>query len=402
MTTYDITLTDPLRQGFVIAPGGFDGPGGAQSHSSLRLYGRGAVEWGEAVDEDLLRLAETFSGSTAPRSPISGQLWFQVQYYWHDSSLGDYAGWWRYDPAAKTWGKLNNTGIVAAVPDTVPAIGNYYFDNVKKILYRWDSAYKQEIAAWLDRSFTTSNLGGAAPSQSPTQSLLVYDAYTNNGQWIAPRTITVSTTQPTNPGKGYVWYNETNGTLWIWDGTKWVNILGPGDGSVPLAISSNLDMKNFSILNLADVTITATGQNAVNAKSVYAYVQSQVNSLGSIYLPLVGGTVTGNLTVNGTTTLATAVVGSGGLKMNSSAINMSGNKVVNLAAPTDSGDAVNKAYLDTTIANLGLSGLNSNNIARTNYTGTPHDGDIRTSAPNIVEIYSNGVWRRVFPAQWSA
>jgi len=45
MSTYDITLSDPLKSGFLIQPGGFNGPGGAQSNSSLRLYGRGALEW---------------------------------------------------------------------------------------------------------------------------------------------------------------------------------------------------------------------------------------------------------------------------------------------------------------------------------------------------------------------
>ena len=39
MSTYDITPTDPLRDGFLISPGSFDGPGGSRANTTLRLYG---------------------------------------------------------------------------------------------------------------------------------------------------------------------------------------------------------------------------------------------------------------------------------------------------------------------------------------------------------------------------
>lgn len=425
MSTYDITLTDPLKSGFMIQPGGFDGPGGAQSSSSLRLYGRGALEWGEAVDEDLIRLVETFAGATPPLYPLPGQLWHRINYYWHDTSAAAGSGWWRFDPQAKTWSRLNGTGVVSTTAPVNPTIGSYYYNSATSTLYRWDTAYKQAAAAWMPRSFSATNLSAATPANPPEHTLLVWNgnAAAGVGSWVSPLTVTVNLSAPGDPQVGTIWYDQTTGKLKIWNGTVWADILGPASGSGAQAVLTDLDMSTFNILNVHDTTIDGTNANAVNARTVYNYVTQQLsdlqtlltNSSNSTYLKLTGGTLSGALQINstlgvtGTATLAnasitgTATVGTistTNLSVGADA-NMNTHKITNVANPTVAGDAVNKAFLDATISGLGLSGLNSNNIARTNYGGAAHDGDIRTFAPNIVEIYCSGAWVRVFPAQWA-
>ena len=64
--------------------------------SSLTFVGRNAVDYGEIQNENFLHLLENFSNSTAPSSPMSGQLWY-------DSSLRSLKV---YD--ASRWNQLPN------------------------------------------------------------------------------------------------------------------------------------------------------------------------------------------------------------------------------------------------------------------------------------------------------
>lgn len=45
---------------------------------SLNLYGKGAVKYGEGLQENLLRLMENFCSNVAPPLPTKGQLWFDT------------------------------------------------------------------------------------------------------------------------------------------------------------------------------------------------------------------------------------------------------------------------------------------------------------------------------------
>ena len=48
------------------------------STSSLTLVGRNYTGFGEAVNENFIKLLENFSNTTAPSTPITGQLWFDT------------------------------------------------------------------------------------------------------------------------------------------------------------------------------------------------------------------------------------------------------------------------------------------------------------------------------------
>ena len=51
----------------------------AQQSSSLVLFGKGAPNYGEGLQENLIRILENFAAPTAPTAPTIGQLWFDSQ-----------------------------------------------------------------------------------------------------------------------------------------------------------------------------------------------------------------------------------------------------------------------------------------------------------------------------------
>lgn len=98
--------------------------------TDLTFVGRNYSGYGEAVNENFLKLLENFSNDAAPPNPISGQLWF-------DSSSG-----------AKKLnvydGKQFKTVANVHVSDTKPSFptnGDLWWDSVNSQLNAYDSAY---------------------------------------------------------------------------------------------------------------------------------------------------------------------------------------------------------------------------------------------------------------------
>lgn len=407
MSTYVINFTDPLKEGFSIPPGGFNGPGGSASNSTLQLYGRGALEWGEAVDENLVRLAENFSGASAPHYPISGQFWFEVKYYYHDTTQPMTGGWYRYNTSTKAWTLLNGNGIV---PSTRPGdvVGAYYYDGTN--LRGFYAQVKPEAPTWDARSFMSA--AGAPGARVPEQTLKVWDAYASagNGAWVAPLTVSVTqtTTSPTNPQIGALWYDLSTGKLKIWNGTEFKEILGPTNGNTNTTVEQNINFNNtYKILNLPDPT---NPTDAANKR----YVDAEIDSHVAFYLPLVGGRISGNLDVDGTfnvdgaftsTNAATATF-VGGVSVGGT-LDMTSGKILNLAAGTADTDGVNKSQMDsaisTAIASYGSGAAGS--TPAINAGGAYKAGDICINAGKVYVAIGSGTglapggnWRQVFPA----
>lgn len=318
MSTYTINFTDPIKAGFAIQPGGFDGPGGATSSSSLRLYGRGALEWGEAVDEDLLRLAETFAGATPPIVPIEGELWYQVKLYWRNSIGPVY---YRWDYLSSMWTNITGsvTQNILANRPTSSAVGSYFYATDTQELFRWDAPYNEAAPQWMLRSLTFSNI--APTSERPATKLLVW----NGLVWdVPPSAITVTAgTQPADPQIGQVYFDSNTNTLYIFDGFMWVPVV-LNDGT---PFDNDLDMNGFKITNLGAPTnnddattkqYVDTGLNLKVAKSgdvmtgfltlnadpinvlhaaTKQYVDNAISIAGGSFVLKSGDTMTGTLSV---------------------------------------------------------------------------------------------------------
>lgn len=72
--TFNYTLNwsnDSLKTPFTLPAGSID-----TSSTSLALTGKAAPNWGERVQENLIRLLEHFASSSAPPHPTTGQLWY--------------------------------------------------------------------------------------------------------------------------------------------------------------------------------------------------------------------------------------------------------------------------------------------------------------------------------------
>lgn len=447
MSAYAIDFSDPLKGGFSIPAGGFNGPGGSSANTSLRLYGRGALEWGEAVDEDLVRLTENFASASAPSFPITGQWWVEQSLYYRNTSIGNVLqGWYYYDinsVAVNKWTLLNGTGVVAGAPSLTPVEGEHYSDGTT--LFGYYSLGKYEPATWLARS----SISGAGVPVSPTVTPLVTVRVYNGGKarWETPSTTIVSGTTPPSPTAGNLWYNTTTGNLLVYTGSVWQEILGPTGSNLSTA-SGNLELNSFRITGMA---------NAINPQdaTTLAQVTSLVGGAGAgTYLPLTGGTLSGAVTFNGgvivhnvnstfttltssgtatlhalsvptTATITSTLTASAGLVVGTTAsvgstltvsgalnangavnigglVTLTSDRITGLATPLLGSDATTKTYVDNAISTATSGLLTAGSVALTNYGGVPKNGDIRTSSPNIVDIYSNGAWRRVFPAQWAA
>ena len=46
--------------------------------TSLTLIGKSYSGWGEILNEDLVKLLENSSGTSAPTAPLTGELWFDT------------------------------------------------------------------------------------------------------------------------------------------------------------------------------------------------------------------------------------------------------------------------------------------------------------------------------------
>lgn len=441
MSAYVIDFSDPLKAGFSIPAGGFNGPGGSNANTTLRLYGRGALEWGEAVDEDLVRLAETFASASPPSIAVQGQLWAEVSYYYHNTSASPTSGWWFYDPKLTTtnkWTLLNGTGIVATAAPITPALGQYYLNATTNTLFGFYNLGRYEPATWVPRSHMTGTTNPTATTY-PRTALRVRDE--TAGIWTSPTTtfVSPSTSPPGNPTPGMLWYNTTNGTLNVWTGTTWQQILGPSNTGAGSQASGNLDMQTFRVVNMSD---PVNPQDAATR----AYVLSAAGAAGvGVYLPLVGGTVTGNLGVNGTlnvpgtttlgsclhtgntTTLGSAnfstIAASGtistttGLSANtlslsgtafiSGQLNMNASRIINLGTPVAASDAATKQYVDGALGGGGVPSI------MTSFAGVPATykaGDIAINAGRVYVAIAGGTnnvvppggsWRQIFPAVYA-
>lgn len=376
MASYLIDYTDPLTGQFSIPPGGFNGPGGSVSSSTLRLYGRGALEWGESVDENMLRLAENFAGATAPLSPVSGQLWFSTKFYYHNSAVAQPGGWYRYDPtsvAANKWSLLNGTGIVDTVQPPSPTIGSYYFSG--GVLYRYDTAYKQAPSAFQTREFTEATGNPTSTNPTPEQALKVYDKH--NAAWVNPVTVAVtqSGSPPSAPQTGSLWFDNLSNTLYIWDGAAYIPIVLAGGGSA----GGNINLGGvYNVTGIPPQTYPLP--NSQNAASI-SYV-NQATSTGTLYGLLDSRYV--NVTGDSMTGI----------------LSLGSNKITNLGYPTTSTDAATMGYADAAVAAAigGLSIPSGASLPVIN-PSSPKDGDLLIGG-GTASIRIGGAWFQFFPAQW--
>ena len=69
--SYEISYTDSVNKGTIVVEDGT-----LNQTTSLKYPGRQRTDYGSAINENFLHLLENFANSSAPSSPVEGQLWY--------------------------------------------------------------------------------------------------------------------------------------------------------------------------------------------------------------------------------------------------------------------------------------------------------------------------------------
>jgi len=95
--------------------------------SSLTLVGRNYIGYGEIQNENFLFLLENFANTTAPTTPISGQLWFDT----NSNVLKAYDG--------DKWVEVGSAAISTSPPEN-PPVGAFWFKSGANTLHTWNGS----------------------------------------------------------------------------------------------------------------------------------------------------------------------------------------------------------------------------------------------------------------------
>jgi len=343
MAAYNISYTDPLKPGFTIQPGGFDGPGGSQASTTLRLYGRGALEWGESVDEDLLRLAESFAGSTPPHNPVGGQLWHRTVYHFWDSTrvVGTLSGGSSYTNGTYTNTPLLGGSGVGAIA-TIVIAGNAV---TTVTITSYGTGYR------LGDILTATLPGGAGFSfVYGDHGWYVYNTVTKGWSLVAGTGfIHITATVPLTPIIGDYYIDPTTATLYRYDSAyaqeanTWLirhYDTGPTNG-IPTSVPSQ-ELKIYDAYAsqwTAPVVVDVQSPAVATPQKGGMWLDTSTGRVS-----MWSGTAWQNIlgpSLNGTATVASANIDLGNTY-----------KVVNVATPTNLGDAVNKSYADSSFLHI--------------------------------------------------
>ncbi len=231
--------------------------------TSLRLPGKGVLNWGEAYINNFVHLLENFASSTEPRSPQVGQLWYNTG----NSVLSVYT-------VAHKWEVVNkDTNIEAkfdalvakisasnagTTPPTTASAGQTWFDTTINVLKVYNGT------SWVSFGFNSS-----ATYIQPTnakESDLWYDKNVDNlkvydGAQFQRLVSTIeSISQPVDAPVGQWWSNTSSGQLYVQTldpatGTKYWKELGSKEATEGSVLPTNAMPGSLHINRTTDSNI---------------------------------------------------------------------------------------------------------------------------------------------------
>lgn len=157
--------------------------------TSLGLLGRGTVNYGQVMAENLVYLLENFASSTPPQNPLVGQTWFQTtdnsspdnpqtvlvtKVYTGDTTQGSPAGWMQV-------GGTN----ASTTPPSNPYTGEVWYDLSNSTLYVWSGSAWDPISEAIGENPPSgvpngNPVDGTLWMMMPEHMLWVYDSTLSN------------------------------------------------------------------------------------------------------------------------------------------------------------------------------------------------------------------------------
>jgi len=329
--TYTIDFTDPSKSTIDLTPRLLIGPSGTTRRTDLDLLGIGHSLWGDLILQNMIHLLENFAcgedlhtivsidttgGAGSNSITISGNVInsFPADNVFDITGSDTNDGVWTTISSLASYDSLNNQTTIVVVEAlnasvTLGEVGHIGWPN-KSITYSPITPTEGQV--WYNQTrgqiFTYVTDATGSPITS---------------YWRRVGGVNISTTQPTSPAEGDLWWdtttytissNEYGRSLLIYTGGLWVRVVDnylPRDGSKTM--QGTLDMGTNTIINLVDPT---NPQDSVTK-----------NYADTTFVNVTGDTMSGIL-------------------------NMGANKIENLADPIAIGDAVNLGYADNRYVNV--------------------------------------------------
>lgn len=267
-----------LKPSFVLAGGQVD-----STTTSLTLTGYGVRNWGEPLQENLIRLMEHFASPSEPPNATLGQLWFD------SSVLGLKVCVQAAAPPGipnATWSIVYSLNTIASV--TAPAspdVGQLWFDVTGMVLYHYNGT------SWTPFYSSTSLTSETTPV-SPDVGQLWYKpsvkrmSIYNGSAWayIFTGDSISSPSAPTSPVRGTLWFDTTSNVLKIYDNTNTF---------VPVSNSANIvfDGTNYILNAPLNVNGVVRAHGFLYTKeTTFAFAPSQtINfNVGNLYAGTLG------------------------------------------------------------------------------------------------------------------
>lgn len=336
--SYNINLTDGTILGTIL-----DGTNNTTA-TSLTLVGRNYSDYGQVMTDNLVALLENFSSSTAPGSPLSGQLWWDKT----NKSLKVYTG---------TTFKIISGPTASTVAPATTTAGDLWLNTTTQQLHVYVGTTPYDVAGWI--------LVGPAYSVLNGKSGAIWETITDNSSVShnvlslyldGARAAIISKSAAFTPNVAI---------------TNFPTTIVPGTNI------SNVEIINGTALNAQQLDGTvASNYMRADLNNVVTGSQTIVNNNGiniganidlSVSVPTVGNVSVKNNKLNGSTTFYSNVAG-----VNTQTLHINGatGRVEVAGSPTTALGISTKQYVDDKFVNTSLTGIPTAPTAATNTNTT--------------------------------